>query len=50
MALHRALANYQLLGNQRVAESLRNQAQHFAFNPRGQKVQQQLIDDKIIES
>jgi replicative DNA helicase len=26
------------------------QAQHFAFNPRGQKVQQQLIDDKIIES
>lgn len=25
-------------------------AQHFAFNPRGQKVQQQLIDDKIIES
>jgi replicative DNA helicase len=24
--------------------------QHFAFNPRGQKVQQQLIDDKIIES
>jgi replicative DNA helicase len=26
------------------------QAQHFAFNPRGQRVQQQLIDDKIIES
>lgn len=26
------------------------QAQHFSFNPRGQKVQQQLIDDKIIES
>lgn len=26
------------------------QGQHFAFNPRGQKVQQQLIDDKIIES
>lgn len=25
-------------------------AQNFAFNPRGQKVQQQLIDDKIIES
>jgi replicative DNA helicase len=25
-------------------------AQHFAFNPRGQKVQQQLIDNKIIES
>ncbi|MEO0598055.1 MAG: DnaB-like helicase C-terminal domain-containing protein, partial [Chloroflexota bacterium] len=25
-------------------------APHFAFNPRGQKVQQQLIDDKIIES
>lgn len=25
-------------------------AQHFAFNPRGKKVQQQLIDDKIIES
>lgn len=25
-------------------------AQHFGFNPRGQKVQQQLIDDKIIES
>lgn len=25
-------------------------AQHFAFNPRGQQVQQQLIDDKIIES
>ncbi|MBC8098501.1 MAG: AAA family ATPase [Armatimonadetes bacterium] len=24
--------------------------QHFAFDPRGQKVQQQLIDDKIIES
>jgi len=24
--------------------------QHFAFNPRGQKVQQQLIDDKVIES
>jgi replicative DNA helicase len=24
--------------------------QHFAFNPRGQKVQQQLIDDKIFES
>ncbi len=24
--------------------------QHFAFNPRGQKVQQQLIDDKLIES
>lgn len=24
--------------------------QHFAFNPRGQQVQQQLIDDKIIES
>jgi replicative DNA helicase len=26
------------------------QAEHFAFNPRGQKVQQQLIDNKIIES
>lgn len=26
------------------------QAQHFAFNPRGQRVQQQLIDDKVIES
>lgn len=26
------------------------QGQHFAFDPRGQKVQQQLIDDKIIES
>lgn len=25
-------------------------AQHFAFNPRGQRVQQQLIDDKVIES
>ncbi|MGB1285927.1 MAG: DnaB-like helicase C-terminal domain-containing protein, partial [Aggregatilineales bacterium] len=25
-------------------------AQNFAFNPRGQRVQQQLIDDKIIES
>ncbi|GAB1421134.1 hypothetical protein MASR2M15_12770 [Anaerolineales bacterium] len=25
-------------------------AQHFAFNPRGQTVQQQLIDDKVIES
>lgn len=25
-------------------------AQHFAFNPRGQRVQQQLIDNKIIES
>lgn len=25
-------------------------AQHFAFDPRGQKVQQQLIDDKVIES
>ena len=25
-------------------------AQNFAFNPRGQKVQQQLIDDKILES
>lgn len=25
-------------------------AQNFSFNPRGQKVQQQLIDDKIIES
>mgnify|MGYP002336238626 CR=1 FL=1 len=24
--------------------------QHFAFDPRGQKVQQQLIDDKVIES
>lgn len=24
--------------------------QHFAFNPRGQKVQQQLIDDKLIEN
>jgi replicative DNA helicase len=24
--------------------------QHFTFNPRGQKVQQQLIDDKLIES
>jgi len=24
--------------------------QHFSFNPRGQKVQQQLIDDKVIES
>ena len=24
--------------------------QHFAFNPRGRKVQQQLIDDKVIES
>ncbi len=24
--------------------------QHFSFNPRGQKVQQQLIDDKLIES
>lgn len=24
--------------------------QHFGFNPRGQKVQQQLIDDKLIES
>lgn len=24
--------------------------QHFAFSPRGQKVQQQLIDDKVIES
>ena len=24
--------------------------QHFAFNPHGQKVQQQLIDDKVIES
>ncbi|MDX1995346.1 MAG: DnaB-like helicase C-terminal domain-containing protein [bacterium] len=24
--------------------------QHFAFGPRGQKVQQQLIDDKVIES
>lgn len=24
--------------------------QHFAFNPRGQRVQQQLIDDKVIES
>ena len=24
--------------------------QHFAFNPRGQKVQQQLIDDKVLES
>jgi replicative DNA helicase len=24
--------------------------QHFAFNPRGQKVQQQLIDEKVIES
>jgi len=24
--------------------------QHFAFSPRGQKVQQQLIDDKLIES
>jgi replicative DNA helicase len=26
------------------------QGQHFAFDPRGQKVQQQLIDDKVIES
>jgi replicative DNA helicase len=26
------------------------QAQHFAFNPRGQRVQQQLIDDKVIET
>lgn len=25
-------------------------AQNFAFNPRGQRVQQQLIDDKVIES
>jgi len=25
-------------------------AQNFAFNPRGQKVQQQLIDDKLIEN
>lgn len=25
-------------------------AQHFAFDPRGQRVQQQLIDDKVIES
>ena len=25
-------------------------AQHFAFSPRGQRVQQQLIDDKVIES
>jgi replicative DNA helicase len=24
--------------------------QHFSFDPRGQKVQQQLIDDKVIES
>ncbi|QPC84886.1 AAA family ATPase [Phototrophicus methaneseepsis] len=24
--------------------------QHFAFNPRGQRVQQQLIDDKVIET
>jgi len=24
--------------------------QHFAFDPRGQKVQQQLIDEKIIET
>ena len=24
--------------------------QHFAFNPRGQKVQQQLIDNKVIEN
>jgi replicative DNA helicase len=23
--------------------------QHFAFDPKGQKVQQQLIDDKVIE-
>ena len=26
------------------------QAQHFTFNPRGQRVQQQLIDDKVLES
>jgi replicative DNA helicase len=26
------------------------QAPYFAFDPRGQRVQQQLIDDKLIES